>query len=69
MNRVLELAGNITGWLGILLCLLSGGVRIAGIFYFAGFQTITLFMGGMALMLASCVLKLEILNQKSRSRF
>ena len=68
MNRILELAGDITGWLGMLLCLISGGVRIAGMFYFAGFQTITLFMGGMALMLASCVFKLEVLNQKSRSR-
>ena len=69
MNRILELAGNITGWLGILLCLLSGGARITGMFYLAGFQAITLFMGGMALMLASCVLKLETLNQKARSRF
>lgn len=68
MNRILELAGVITGWLGILLCLISGGARIAGMFYFSGFQTITLFMGGMALMLSSCVLKLEVLNQKSRSR-
>lgn len=69
MNRILELAGDITGFLGILLCLLSGGARLAGQFYFAGFETITLFMGGMALMLASCVLKLEVLTQKARSRF
>lgn len=67
--RWLEVAANVSGLLGVLLCAGSGGTRLAGMYYIAGFQSMTLFMGGMALLLFSAVLKLEVLIGRSRSRF
>lgn len=66
---MLAMFGNLTGLIGVLLCAGSGGARLAGLFHVAGFEAMTLFIGGMALMLFSALLKLEVLSARLRSRF
>ncbi|MGV6807553.1 MAG: hypothetical protein ACWA5K_06595 [bacterium] len=50
---------RILGYLGILVCAICGFARIAGLYHLAGFEVMTLFTGGIALIVAACYLKLE----------
>ncbi|MFT4517675.1 MAG: hypothetical protein ACI9JM_000052 [Halioglobus sp.] len=59
MNKTLAMAGSISGTAGAVVCLVSGGSRIAGLHYLAGFQSTTLFMAGIALMVFACMIKLD----------
>lgn len=62
MQNILGLGARITGITGAVVCLVSGAARIAGHSYLAGFESMTLFVGGIALMVCSVVLKLESLR-------
>ncbi len=62
MQNIMGLGATSAAALGILICLLSGVARIAGNFHIAGFQSFTLFTGGMALMLLAALLKLEAIH-------
>lgn len=64
MNRFLELGGNLIAILGVVLCLAAGVARIGGLFYVAGFEAMTLFNAGMALMLASLLAKVHVLGAR-----
>ena len=61
MKHLLESGGNAAALLGVLLCLVAGGARIAGASYLMGFELMTLFTGGMGLMLTACLAKLHLL--------
>ena len=61
MKHLLETGGNGAALLGVLLCLVAGGARVAGAFYLMGFELMTLFIGGMGLMLGGCLAKLHLL--------
>lgn len=67
--RILEMLGNLAAFIGALLCAGSGGARLAGFYHLAGFEVMSLFTGGMALLLFSAVIKLDILASRMRSRF
>ena len=56
MKKILEHLGNVAASLGVSLC------SVAGYFYFAGFELISLFVGGMGLMLGACLAKLHVLG-------
>lgn len=62
MYKNLVLAGSISGILGALLCLVAGLARIAGFYYLAGYQSTTLFIAGLGLMIFACLVKLETLQ-------
>lgn len=62
MVKQIDGAGLVLGIVGILLCLLTGIVRLIGEYYLLGFQTITLFNAGTTLMIAACVLKLQAIS-------
>ncbi|MGD2062019.1 MAG: hypothetical protein PVF51_00395 [Nitrospirota bacterium] len=66
MDRIIDLAGNVAGVLGILVCLGSGLVRIGGGFYFGGVQLMPLFTAGIALMVMGCLAKLHVLTRMRR---
>ena len=66
MNKTLEHIGNAAAIVGVLLCAAAGAFRGAGFFYIAGFEAMSLFIGGMGLMVGACLAKLHILS-KSRS--
>jgi hypothetical protein len=59
MKRILSILGSLAGWAGVFLCLTSGVLRIAGQYQFAGYGTITLFIGGVGLIAAGCWFRLE----------
>ena len=59
MHKNLVLVGSIAGGLGATICLIAGLSRVAGFYYVAGYQSTTIFMAGMGLMVFSCLVKLE----------
>ncbi len=61
MKHLLETGGNGVALLGVLVCLVAGGARVAGGYYLMGFELMTLFIGGMGLMLGACLAKLHLL--------
>jgi hypothetical protein len=58
MYKNLVLAGSISGILGMAVCFIAGLSRIAGYYYLAGFQSMTLFDAGVGLMVFACLVKL-----------
>lgn len=63
MDRLIEVAADLAAVAGILICLVAGVTRLTGHFYFQGYPLMTLFMGGMSLMLAACLGKLHVLGR------
>lgn len=59
MDKLIEMAGNISAVFGILICMVSGLTRVTGSFYVMGYESMTLFIGGMGLMLVGCLAKLQ----------
>lgn len=59
MDRVLRIVGNVLAVLGVLICLLSGLARLAGGYYLLGFETMTLYIGGIGIMVMACLAKLQ----------
>lgn len=64
MNRLLDLAGNVAAMLGILVCVLAGVARLTGSYYVFGYEAVTLFIAGMALMVMACLAKLHNLTRQ-----
>ena len=56
--KVLELLGHVAAVLGVLICLVAGASRLLGNYHFLGFESITLFIGGIALMVMACLARL-----------
>lgn len=61
---VLKMVSDLVGVLAVLVCLVAGLVRVTGVFYLGGFEVLTLFNAGVALMVFSCLLKLQVLQRK-----
>ena len=61
-SNKLDLLANILMGLAVLLCLVTGVTRLSGMYYLMGFQSITLFIGGIAVMLVAIFLKLQGLS-------
>lgn len=59
MDKFLEIAGNISAVLGVSVCLIAGLARIGGFYHLLGFEAVTLFIGGIALMVMGCLAKLQ----------
>ncbi|OEU63855.1 MAG: hypothetical protein BBJ57_04585 [Desulfobacterales bacterium PC51MH44] len=62
MEKVIDFAGNVTAALGIFICLVAGVARVAGNHYVFGYEAITLFIGGIALMVMACLARLHRLS-------
>jgi len=62
MHNVIVPGATIAATIGVLVCLIAGIARIAGYPYLAGFESLTLFTGGMALMLFGALLKLHAIH-------
>jgi len=59
MKDLLKTGGNIIAIMGVLICLVSGGARAAGQYYVMGFEAMTLFNVGVALMVAAILAKVH----------
>ena len=64
MWKLIEIAGNVAGVVGLLVCLISGGTRVMGQFYLLGYEAMTLFVGGIGLMVAGCLAKTHLLSRR-----
>lgn len=64
MDKALEIIGNAAAVAGILTCLIAGLARISGSYHLLGFEAVTLFIGGISLMLMGCLAKLQQMSMK-----
>ena len=54
-------AGSLVGAAGVALCLITGVARLAGFPILLGFESITIFVAGIALIGTGCLFKLQAL--------
>jgi hypothetical protein len=59
LGKWLDHTANVVGLLGILICAAAGIARVFGQYYILNFEVVTLFIGGTALMVMGCFLKLH----------
>jgi len=59
MQKFIQAVGNTAAILGIAICLITGMLRLSGQPVVFGFEAITLFIGGIALMVMACLTKLQ----------
>ena len=58
MSKLIQMAGHLAAILGLAFCLVTGLTRLSGNYYVIGFEASTLFVGGIALMVAACLARL-----------
>ncbi len=63
MENVIRYAWRIGAFLGVLLCLASGVLRLEGLSVFLGFELITLFDVGVGVMVAAGLVKLHLIGE------
>ena len=63
MRNILGAGAAISAAIGAIICLVAGLGRLSGQLYLAGFESLTLFTGGMGLMVFSIILKLEVIHR------
>ena len=66
MIRMMEIGGNVAGLVGLLLCFVSGALRLSGMWDVHSFDLMTLFTVGIALMVAACLFKLHAMGGDHR---
>lgn len=64
MNRMIVSLGNAAAVTGIVLCAVAGVARVAGMYHLGPYQAMTLFTGGMGLMLMGALCKLHALGSR-----
>jgi len=64
METSLLWIGRLAGWVGVLMCLIAVGARLAGAFWIGGFQAGTVLQAGMAAMLLGCLAHLVVLTAR-----
>ena len=62
MQKVIKVLGDSAAILGIAICLVTGLLRLSGLPVIFGFEAITLFTGGIALMVFACLARLQVLQ-------
>ncbi len=58
-NDVLAMLANVIAALGILVCAVAGVGRLFGSYHVLGYEAMTLFIGGISLMVFSGLIKLH----------
>lgn len=64
MNTQLSLVGSVLGGLGMLVALIAALARLSGHYHLSGFEAMTIFNGGIGLMVAGCFLKLHVIARR-----
>lgn len=59
MDKLIAHGGNVFALFGISVCLLAVAARLSGTYVLFGMQSVTIFMGGVALVVMACLLKVE----------
>ena len=63
MSGLLSVVGTLLGIVGLAMCVVTGSIRLTGAYYLGGFELITLFQAGIAMVIVACFLKLEGLER------
>ena len=58
MDKLIKIFGDSAAILGLFICLVAGISRLAGSYNVGGYEAMTLFTGGIAIMLAATLAKL-----------
>ena len=66
MNKLITIAGDVAAVAGILLCVLSGALRVFGTYTIAGLGTVALFTVGIGIMVFACLAKLHLLTARTK---
>jgi len=61
-NDLLEVFANTIAVIGILVCAVAGAGRLFGSYYVFGYEAMTLFIGGISLMVFSGLIKLHLIK-------
>jgi hypothetical protein len=65
MEMLLLWIGRLAGLVGVVVCLIAIGARLAGMFWIAGLQAGTLLQAGIAAMVLGCLAHLVVLTLRS----
>ena len=61
-NHFLGIFANIVAVIGILACAVAGLSRLFGSYHVLGYEAMTLFIGGISLMVFAALIKLHIIK-------
>ena len=64
MGKMLEVVGNVTAIVGVVLALGAGAARVLDLDLVSGYAMMTLFQVGTGLMVMACLCKLEALLRR-----
>lgn len=64
MGKIIELVGNVSAIVGVLMAFGSGLARVLGLYLVSGYTTMTLFQVGTGLMVLACLCKLEAMRNR-----
>jgi hypothetical protein len=59
MDKIIAYGGNILALSGCFVCLLAVVGRLSGAYVMFGLQSVTIFIGGVALVILACLFKVE----------
>ena len=62
MNKAIKIFGDLFAILGLLVCAVAGIARVFHHYHIAGFESLTLFIIGIAVMVASVLAKVHLLQ-------
>lgn len=65
MDNAIDVTRKIAALTGVAVCLVAGVSRLMGNYYVAGFEAMTMFDGGVGLMVFSCVAKLHLMTHRT----
>lgn len=62
MNQAVAWLGNAAAVVGVFLCAVAGLWRLGGNYWLGGMDSMTVFVGGIGLMVFACLAKLHLLT-------
>lgn len=69
MNKdFLRTLANIVATIGVVICAVSGMARLLGNYHVFGYEAMTLFTGGISLMVFSTLIKLHLIESHISSK-
>lgn len=64
MDKMIRMLGNVAGGLGLVACAVGGLFRLMGVYDLGGIEPMTVFQGGLGLMVAGCLFKIHALEAR-----
>lgn len=68
MLRILDMTGSLLGLAGAMAVIVAILARLTGLYFLFGAELRAWLLGGIALMVMACLLKLQVLVRQARSQ-